>query len=136
MTDVREALLRSDISVSNLCRASLACTRESEARHRAPGQGELWSYCLPSLLFLGVGQPERHLADELQELSILSLQLDDFRESRLAFRLLGDPAIDGVLGDAVVGGGLHDGYAFVFNAVDNLLLHVLVEAMLFHMLVC
>lgn len=85
---------------------------------------------------MGLRQLESDLTDELHELSVLSLQFDDFRYGRLTFGLLGDPAIDGVLFDAMVLGGFDDGDAVIFNAVDNLLFHVLSDAMLFHMLVC
>ena len=99
--------------------------------------GEFWSSdWYSSLLFLGVGQFERHLANQLQELRILPLQLDDLGECRLTFRLLGDPAIDGVLGNAMVFGGVNDRDAVVLDAIDNLLLHVLGDAVLLHMLVC
>ena len=85
---------------------------------------------------MGLRQFERDLADELHELGVLSLQLDDLGELWLSFGLLGDPAVYSVLFDTVILGGLHDGDAVVFNAVDNLLLHVEGNAMLFHMLVC
>jgi len=78
MMDARAVLLRCSISVPNLCRVSSVCTRGNGSRRRALLPGELWSSdWFLSLLFLGVGQLECHLADELQELSVLSLQLDD-----------------------------------------------------------
>lgn len=99
-------------------------------------RGELWSYVLLSLLFLGVGQLERYLSHQLQELSVLSLQFDDFRQCRLTFSLLGYPTIYRVLGDAMVFRSINDRNTFVLDAVDNLLLHVVSDAMLFHMPVC
>ena len=98
--------------------------------------GELWWFCLLSLLFLGLRQLERDFTDELHELSVLSLQFDDLRYGWLSFGLFGDPSVYGVLFDAVVFGGFNDVDAVILDAVDNLLLHVLSDAMLFHMLVC
>ena len=104
-------------------------------RHQALVHGVLCSILL-SLLFLGLRQLESDLANKLHELGVLSLQFDDLRESWLTFGLLGDPAIYGVLFDPMILSRLDDGDTVVFNAVDNLLLHVLSNAMLFHMLVC
>ena len=94
------------------------------------------SYCLLSLLFLDFRQLECDLSDKLHELSVLSLQLDDLSESRLSFGLLSNPAVYGVLFNAMVLGGLNNGNAVILDAVDNLLLHVVSDAMLFHMPVC
>lgn len=85
---------------------------------------------------MGFRQLEGDLANKLHELNVLSLQFDDFRQSRLAFGLLGDPSVYGVLFDPVVLGGLHDGDAVILDTVDNLLLHVEGNAMLFHVPVC
>src|SRR3989344_327002 len=81
------------------------------------------------------GELERYLSDQLQQLGVIAFQFDDFRESRLSLGLLGDPCIYGIFRNTVICCSLDDRYAVIFDAIDNLLLHLQSDAMFFHMLV-
>ena len=111
------------------CKFRVSSNRES---WRVPSVLDWVSRSLPSLLFLGFGKLQGDLSDQMHELGVLPLQLDDFRQRRLPLGLLGDPCVYGVLGNAVVFGGLNDGDAVIFNATDNLLLDFRSRAMFFY----
>lgn len=67
---------------------------------------------------MGLGKLQSHLAEELQELIVLSLELDIFRKRRRPFSLLGDPAVYGILGHTVIFGGLGDRDAVILDAIN------------------